>query len=97
MFDDKEKATGLGGVTVQDAWVALQILDKAASNGVIQPTEFEVVGQWRKNMTDAIRRAIGKDYDQILMEQIQRLRQEQMAANSEREPSVSSTTDVDMK
>lgn len=73
MFDEKEQATGLGGVTVQDAWVGLQLLDKAAGNGVIQPVEFEVLATWRKNLTSAIQRAIGKDFDQevIKLRQLQ--------------------------
>ena len=69
MFDEKEQGTGLGGLTVQDAWVALQILDKAASNGIIQPIEYEVLAGWRTNMTTAIQRAIGKNFDEEVVKQ----------------------------
>ena len=71
MFDEKEQSVGLGGVTVQDAWIGLQLLDKAAGNGVIQPTEFAVLGTWRTNMVEAIQRAVGKNYD----EEVAKLRQ----------------------
>jgi len=68
MFNEEEQATGLGGITVKDAWIALQLLDKATSNGIIQSVELSVVGEWRKNLTDAIKRAIGKDFDQLVVE-----------------------------
>lgn len=84
MFDEKELALGLSGITVQDAWIAMQILDKAAGSGVIQPTEFEVVGAYRKNITEAIERGTGKNYDQMIMEarqaQMQAQQQAQQAA-----------------
>jgi len=71
MFDEKEQATGLGGITVQDAWVGLQLLDKAAASGVIQPIEFEVLSKWRGALTTAIQRAIGKNFDEEVMKQRQ--------------------------
>lgn len=64
MFNEEEQATGLGGVTVQDAWIGLQLLEKATASGVIQPVEFAVMSQWRTNMVEAIKRAIGKDYNE---------------------------------
>jgi len=76
MFDDKEQNTGIGGVTVKDAWIGLQILERAAGSGVLQTSEFTVLGEWRKNMTDAIQRSIGKDYDT----EVARLRQMQQEA-----------------
>ena len=84
MFNEKERSTGLGGTTVQDAWIALQLLDKAAGNGVIQPTEFEVMGEWRKNMVDGIQRAVGKNYD----EEVAKVRQAQMQAQQEAQSAV---------
>lgn len=73
MFSDEEQATGLAGITVQDAWVALQLLEKAASNGVIQSVEFEVLSKLRNNLTGAISAAIGKNYDEELLRQRQLL------------------------
>jgi hypothetical protein len=87
MFDEKEQATVLGGITVQDAWVALQLLDKAASNGVIQPVEYEVLTTWRKNLTNAVQEALGKNYDEEVMKlrqlQAQMAQQAQQAAPAE--------------
>ena len=64
MFNEAEQATPLTGLTVKEAWLALQILDKAAANGVIQPIEFEVASAWRKSVVEAIGAAIGKNYDE---------------------------------
>lgn len=76
MFDEKEQSTTLDGVTVQDAWIALQIVEKAAASGVIQPNEFEIVGQWRGNMVKAIEQAVGKNFDAEAL----KIRQAQAAA-----------------
>lgn len=76
MFTEEEQATGLGGVTVQDAWISMQLLDKAARSGVIQPTEFGVLANWRQNTVTAIQRAIGKNYD----EEVAKLAQAQAEA-----------------
>jgi len=80
MFTEEEQATGLGGTTVQDAWISLQLLDKAARSGVIQPTEFEVLGQWRQNTVAAIQRSIGKNYDEEVAKVAQAQAQAQQQA-----------------
>jgi len=80
MFDEKEHTTALGGLTVKEAHIALQLLDKAASNGVIQPVEFKILGEWRTAFTDAIQRSIGKDYDaEVVKLQQARLEAQQKA------------------
>ena len=76
MFDDKELALGISGVTVEDAWVTLQLLNKAASAGIINPTEYEIVSKMRSSMVDAVERASGKNYDQMVLQ----LQQAQLAA-----------------
>ena len=76
MFNETEQGTGLGGITVKDAWIGLQILERAAASGVLQTSEFTVLGEWRKNMTDGIQRAVGKDYDN----EVARVRQLQQEA-----------------
>lgn len=76
MFNEKELATGLGGVTVKDAYIGMQLLDKAASNGVIQPTEFTVLAEWRTALVEAIQRSVGKNYDQ----EVQKMNEERLKA-----------------
>lgn len=76
MFNEKESATALGGITVKEANVALQLLDKAASNGVIQPVEYAILTEWRQTLVDAIQRSVEKNYD---VEQA-KIRQAQLAA-----------------
>jgi len=80
LFDEAEQTTGLGGVTVKEAWVGLQLLDKAAASGIIQPTEFAVMAEWRASIVGAIGRAVGKDYDQEIADQRQKHLAAQQAA-----------------
>ena len=82
MFTEEEQATGLGGVTVQDAWISLQLLDKAARSGVIQPVEFDVLGRWRNNTVTAIQRAIGKNFDEEVAKFAQAQAEAQAAAQN---------------
>jgi len=63
MFTEKEHETALGGITVKEAHIGLQLLTKAASQGIIQPVEFNILGEWRTMLVTAIERAIGKNYD----------------------------------
>lgn len=79
MFTEDEQAKDLTRLTVQDAWIGLQLLDKAAGQGVIQPTEYEVLAQWRGNIVESVQRATGKNYDEELM----KARQAQMQAAQE--------------
>lgn len=81
MFDDAEQKTGVGGVTVQDMWVGLQLLDKAASTGVIQPVEYAVLSDWREHLVTAIQRAVGKNYD----EEVIKMRQAQFEAQQQQQ------------
>ena len=67
MFDEKELATELKGVTVKDAFVALQILEKASNSGVIKPVEYEAVSEYRKSIVAGIEAGIGKNYDQMVL------------------------------
>jgi hypothetical protein len=85
MFDEKEHATALGGLVVKDAHIALQLLDKAASNGVIQPVEFKILGEWRTSFTDAIQRSVGKDYD-VEVAKLQQARLEAQQAETAEQP-----------
>jgi len=78
MFDEKEQATSLDGMTVQDAWIALQLMEKSAASGVIQPNEFEVVGKCRSSLVGAIEKATGKNFD----DEVMKLRQQQAAAQA---------------
>jgi len=66
MFDEKEQATELK-VSVREAWIGLQLLDKAAGNGVIQSNEFALMGEWRSVLVEAIKGAIDKDYDEEML------------------------------
>ena len=77
MFDEKERATGVGGLTVEDVWIGLQLLEKAMKHGVITGRELSVMSNWRNNLTDSVRRSVGKDYDEV---QAQFLREQQLAA-----------------
>jgi len=83
MFDEKEQSAALDGVTVQDAWIALQVVEKAAASGVIQPNEFTVVGQWRGNMVSAIEKAVGKNFDAEALKIRQAQAAAQQAANQD--------------
>lgn len=85
MFTDEEQATALTGATVQDAWIALQLLEKAATNGVIQPVEFAVLSTFRNNLTAAISAATGKNYDEEVA------RQRQMMAEMQRQAAQQAT------
>lgn len=94
LFDDKEQAAALGGVTVKEAWIGLQILDKASANGVIQSAEFKILAEWRETLTTAIERATGKNYDEELQKaQLAQLQAQQAAAQAAAEQEQSDKTD----
>ena len=100
MFNEEEQATGLGGVTVQDAWVGMQLLEKAASRGVIQPNEFAVMANWRESLVGAIQRAIGKNYDEevqkaIIAQQQAAQAQQQAAAEAFRAQQAETAAEVE--
>lgn len=78
MFTETEQTTS-ATVTVRDAWVGLQLLEKAAQNGVIQPSEFAVLSAFRNGLTEAIKDAIGKDYDT----EVAKVRQAQVLAQQQ--------------
>lgn len=87
MFTEEEQSTGVGGVTVKDMWIAMQLLDKAASKGVVQPTEYAILSEWRNNVTSSIKRAVGKDYDEEVAKayqaQLQQAQEQQRQAAEE--------------
>jgi len=88
MFTEKEHATALGGLTVKEAHIGLQLLDKAAAQGIIQPVEYALLGEWRTMLVDAISRSVNKNYDEELLkirQAAQKLADEQQAAANEQE------------
>lgn len=87
LFSEQEQDVGISGLTVQDAWVAMQLLDKAAKAGIINPPEFDVLSLWRSNFIDAIERSVGKNYDEEVAKLIQAQAEAQAeAAQSEPAP-----------
>jgi hypothetical protein len=90
MYTEEEHASALGGVTVKEAHIALQLLDKANSHGVINPIEYTILGEWRKLLTDAIQRSLGKDHDETFavfkMAQQQEMKDAQDAAQAAAAP-----------
>jgi len=96
MFTETEHATALGGLTVKEAHIGLQLLDKAASQGIIQSVEFSLLGEWRTMLTDAISRSVNKNYDEELMkirQAAQQLAAEQQAAANEQSPAPVNATE----
>jgi len=72
MFSDNEMKQELMGLTVKEVFIAMQLLNKAAANGVITPQEFELMGEWRKTLTESIKEGIGVDYDQRVAEVLEK-------------------------
>lgn len=82
MFEDNEKAAKIDNITVEHAWVVLQLLDKSASQGILQPVEFEILGNLRKALVDGIYGATGKNFDEVFA-QYRAAQMEQARAQSE--------------
>lgn len=66
MFSDEELQIPAEGINVSDLWVGLQMIEKGAQVGLFQPNEFRVLGEFRQHLTDALKKATGKDYDELL-------------------------------
>jgi len=77
MFTDDEMKQELMGLTVKEVFIAMQLLNKAAANGVITPQEFELMGEWRKSLVESIKEGTGVDYDQRVAEFLEKQNAEQ--------------------
>jgi len=63
LFTDEELKSDLSGLTVLEAWVAIQLLDKALKFGVITSQELETVAKFRVGIVNSVEASIGKNID----------------------------------
>lgn len=73
LFTDEEIKMGVGSLTVSEAWISLQLIEKALRAGIINSKELEVIAAYKRSMITAIKNATGKNIE----EEIEKLAVEQ--------------------
>lgn len=87
LFTEEQQSKEVTGIRVGDAVVALQVIDRAFSRGVVSGQESTVVGGCRDALLKAIETSSGVNYDQAMVqlqaqyaEQQRKAQQEQASA-----------------
>ena len=72
MFDEDQQKTPVRGVTVSDAVVAIQVIDRAFARGVINGNEAKIVADARTNLIAGVEKVTEVNYDKAQAEQVAR-------------------------
>jgi len=71
LFTDQELQTPLNGATVLEAWVAVQLLDKALKFGIITAQELDTITKFRITLVASIEASVNKNIDVELVKAAQ--------------------------